>query len=303
MTIVTVSLSAGALLALAVVFSYVLGWANKAFHVEVDPRVTAIMDALPGANCGGCGFVGCSDYAEAVVGAGAPVNQCPVGGESCAAAVADIMGVVLTDTLPYRPVVHCGARTEEKLLRTEYLGERTCAAANLVAGVQGCTYGCLGLGDCQKACNYDAIHVVDGLSTVDYDKCVGCGACAKVCPRNIITMAPFKFERMLAVLCSNKDFGKAVKEVCTVGCVGCKACAKACSLFQVEDNLSSINYGLYCKDYEADLKTAVEKCPQKRLVLVGRPTAKHLEETRDMEVPELIEADFKTTVDETEWWG
>ncbi|MFZ7128527.1 MAG: RnfABCDGE type electron transport complex subunit B [Desulfobacterales bacterium] len=303
MTLVTVGLSAGALLAMAVVFSYVLGWANKAFHVEVDPRITAILDVLPGANCGGCGFVGCSDYAEAIVGTDAPVNKCPVGGESCAAAVADIMGVKLTETLPYRPIVHCGAHTEDKLMRSEYRGERTCAAANLVAGVQGCTYGCLGLGDCVSACNYDAIHIVDGLSTVDYEKCVGCGACAKTCPRNIITMTPFKYERMLAVLCSNKDFGKTVKEVCKVGCVGCKACAKACSLFMVEDNLSSINYGLYCRDYEEDLKTAIEKCPQKKLVLVGKPSVKHLKETIDMEVPELIEADFKTTVDDTEWWG
>ena len=218
-------------------------------------------------------------------------------------ALAEVMGVDAEPSYPWRPVVHCGAHTEDRLGRSPYFGEQRCGPANLVTDIQGCTYGCLGFGDCTRACNFDAIHVIDGLARVDYEKCVGCGACAKVCPRNIITMAPFKFERMLAVLCSNKDFGKAVKEVCTVGCVGCKACAKACSLFQVEDNLSSINYELYCKDYEADLKTAVEKCPQKRLVLVGRPMAKHLEETRDMEVPELIEADFKTTVDETEWWG
>jgi Na+-translocating ferredoxin:NAD+ oxidoreductase RNF subunit RnfB len=258
---------------------------------------------LPGANCGGCGFVGCSDYAEAIVGADAPVNKCPVGGEGCAAQVAGIMGVELTDTLPFRPVVHCGAHTEDKLLRHTYLGEKTCAAANLVSGVQGCTYGCLGIGDCTRACNYDAIHVVDGLATVDYDKCVGCGACAKVCPRNIITMTPFKYQRVMAVACSNKDFGKAVKEVCKVGCIGCKACAKACSLFQVEDNLSSINYDLYCQDYTEELKKAIEKCPQKKIILVGKPTAKHLEETKDMDVPELVEANFRTTVDDTEWWG
>jgi Na+-translocating ferredoxin:NAD+ oxidoreductase RNF subunit RnfB len=303
MTLVTVSLSAGALLAMAVVFSYVLGWANKAFHVEVDPRITAVLEALPGANCGGCGFVGCGDYAEAVVVQNAAVNKCTVGGAGCAQAVAAIMGVEVTDTLPYRPVVHCGAHTHDKLGRHEYRGEATCAAANLVNGVQGCIFGCLGMGDCQRACKYDAIHVVDGLSTVDYQKCVGCGACAAVCPRNIITMTPFKYERMMAILCSNKDFGKAVKDVCKVGCIGCKACAKACSLFQVSDNLSSINYELYCRDYSAELQKAIEKCPQKRIVLVGKPSAKHLEATQDMAVPELLEAEFKTTVDDTEWWG
>ena len=303
MNAVTLGLSAGTLFAMSVILAYILGWASRKFHVEVDPRVTAILDALPAANCGGCGFVGCSDYAEAVVGDNAPVNKCPVGGESCAAEVAGIMGVELTDTLPFRPIIHCGAHTEQKLLRHEYFGEKTCAAANLVSGVQGCTYGCLGLGDCSRACNYDALHVVDGLATVDYDKCIGCGACGKVCPRNIITMTPFKFQRIMAVACSNKDFGKAVKEVCAVGCIGCKACAKACSLFQIEDNLSSINYDLYCQDYTEELKKAIDKCPQKKIILVGKPSAKHLEETKDMHVPELVEAEFRTTVDDTEWWG
>jgi RnfABCDGE-type electron transport complex B subunit len=303
MNFVTVGLSAGTLLAMAVVLSYILGWASRKFHVEVDPRVTAILDVLPAANCGGCGFVGCSDYAEAIVGADAPVNKCPVGGESCATEVAGIMGVELTDTLPYRPIVHCGAHTEDKLKRHEYRGEQTCAAVNLVSGVQGCIYGCLGYGDCTRACNYDAIHIRDGLAMVDYDKCIGCMACAKVCPRNIITMTPFKFERVLAVACSNKDFGKAVKDVCKVGCVGCKACAKACSLFTIEDNLSSINYDAYCQEYSEDLHKAFEKCPQKRLMLVGKPSAKHLEETKDLSVPELVEADFRTTADDMEWWG
>lgn len=303
MNAVTLGLSAGTLFAMAFVLAYILGWASRKFYVKVDPRVTAIMEVLPGANCGGCGYVGCSDYAEAIVGDSAPVNKCPVGGTSCAEAVAGIMGVELGDTLPYRPIVHCGAHSDDKLGHHAYRGEQTCAAANLVAGVQACTYGCLGFGDCTRACNYDAIHVQDGLATVDYEKCVGCGACAKVCPRNIITMTPFKFERVLAVACSNKDFGKAVKEVCKVGCIGCKACAKACSLFQVQDNLSSINYDLYCQDYTEELKKAIEKCPQKKIILVGKPSSKHIEETMDMEVPELVEADFRTTVDDQEWWG
>jgi len=303
MNAVTLGLSAGTLFAMAVVFSYILSWASRKFYVDVDPRVTAIMEVLPGANCGGCGFVGCSDYAEAIVGDGATVNKCPVGGSSCAAEVAGIMGVELKETLPFRPIIHCGAHTEDKLHRHAYIGEQTCAAANLVSGIQGCTYGCLGIGDCTRACNYDALHVVDGLATVDYDKCVGCGACAKVCPRNIITITPFKYQRVMAIACSNKDFGKAVKDVCNVGCIGCKACAKACSLFQIEDNLSSINYDLYCQDYSEDLRKAIEKCPQKKIILVGKPTAKHLEETKDMDVPELVEAEFRTTVDDQEWWG
>ena len=134
------------------------------------------------------------------------------------------MGVELGETFPFRPIVHCGAHTEDRLGRTLYQGESRCAAANLVSDVQACTYGCLGFGDCTRACNYDAIHVVDGLATVDYDKCVGCGACSRACPRNIITITPFKAERIMAVTCANKDKGKDVMAVCNVGCIGCGAC-------------------------------------------------------------------------------
>jgi RnfABCDGE-type electron transport complex B subunit len=303
MNFVTIGLSAGTLLGMAVVFSYVLGWASKAFHVEVDPRVEAIIEALPGANCGGCGYVGCSDYAEAVVFSNATVSLCTVGGESCARAVADIMGVEVGESYPYRPIVHCGAHLNDKLKRTEYRGEKRCLTVNLVANVQGCTYGCLGYGDCERACEFDAIHVVDGLATVDYDKCVGCGACSRVCPRNIISMAPFKAERIMAVTCSNKDSGKDVMSVCEVGCIGCKKCARVCSLIKIEEGISTIDYEAYGTECPPDLMEACEKCPRSRLVFVGKPSEKDRAKVADEELPEVVEPDFKTTVDDTEWWG
>jgi H+/Na+-translocating ferredoxin:NAD+ oxidoreductase subunit B len=299
MTIVTIGLAAGTMLAMALVLSYVLGWANTAFHVEVDPRINAVMDALPGANCGGCGFIGCGEYAEAVVDAGAEVNKCPVGGESCATDVAGIMGVELGAALPFRPVIHCGAHYEERLGRTEYHGEQRCVSANIVADVQGCTYGCLGFGDCASACDYDALHVIDGLATVDYEKCIGCGACAKVCPRNIITITPFKAERILAITCSNKDKGKDITKVCTVGCIGCGACARASDLFTIEDNLSTINYDAYEPVCSLDVIKACDKCPRHRIVFVGKKDA-------DESITfsgEVVEPDFKTTLDDTEWRG
>lgn len=301
--ITVILLAAATMLVLAVFMAYVLGWANKTFQVEVDPKVEQVTEALPGANCGGCGYVGCSEYAEAVVAGKAPPDKCPVGGESCAAKIAQILGIELEQTWPYRPVVHCGANYEQRLKRHDYYGDRRCATANLVGGVQGCTYGCLGFGDCEDVCPFDAIHVIDGLATVDYNKCTGCGACAKACPRNIIHMVPFKAEKMVVVACSNKDFGKDVRAVCKVGCLGCGACARLSDVFKVKDNISRIDYDKYDPEQMDAINLVLEKCPMKRVVEVGKPSEADLAAVADEETPEIVRDEFKTTVDKTEWHG
>ena len=303
MTWLTIMLAAGLMLALAIVTACVLGWANKTFHVDVDPRIDEVNRALPGANCGGCGYVGCNEYAEAVVAAKAPPDKCTVGGASCATALANILGVELGQSWPRRPVVHCAARWSDRLQRNEYRGEPTCGSANIISGVQGCTYGCLGLGDCRGACDFDAIRVIDGLAVVDYTKCVGCGACAAACPRNIISMVPFKAERVLAVACSNRDFGKDVKAVCKVGCIGCGRCAKMNELFKMIDNLPEIDYDRYDPETADQLEAVVRKCPMSGLLFVGKPTEKDLAAVADEQLPDRIEADFRTTVDKTDWQG
>jgi len=286
---------------LAIAFGVILGWANRAFHVEVDPKVEAIGEALPGANCGGCGFVGCSEYAEAVAAGTTEVDLCGPGGGDCAARLAKIMGVEIEESFPYRAVVHCAADENERFQRREYDGEKTCVSANLVGGVQGCTYGCLGFGDCYRACQYDAIDIVRSLSTIDYGKCIGCKACSQVCPRNIISMVPFKTETMFVVACSNKDKGPVVKEVCAVGCIGCTACSRKADLIEIADNLPTVDYSKYSQ--AADFEAAIEKCPRGSMVYVGKPTAEDIAAVAGEELPERIEADFKTTVDETEWRG
>jgi len=297
MTIVVIGLAAGTLFSMAVMMSFILSWANRAFHVEVDPRVEAVINALPGANCGGCEYIGCSDYAEAVAN-GEDVDKCTVGGSSCATELAGIMGVEVGQTLPYRAIVHCDAHLEDRLGRNEYRGMQTCLTANLLADVQGCTFGCLGFGDCVTACRFDAIHTVDSLAMVDYEKCVGCGACAKVCPRNIISMIPFKSEQVLAVLCSNKDLGKEVKKVCKVGCIGCKACARISTLFDMDESLPILNYDEYSSEAIVDLEKACEKCPTKSLAFVGKSFGKDNKAVADKEESKLVEPDFKSTVDD-----
>ncbi len=300
---VMIILAAGTMLVLATFMTYVLGWANKTFHIEVDPRVEEVIAGLPGANCGGCGYAGCSEYAEAVVAGDVPPDKCPIGGESCAKKIAAILGVELEQSWPYRPVVHCGAAKDQRLKRRRYLGEPTCGAANILAGVQGCTYGCLGLSDCQEACPFDAIHMIDQLAVVDYDKCTGCGKCARACPRNIISMVPFKSEQMLVVTCSNKDFGKDVRAVCKVGCLGCGACARISDLFKLEDNVSRIDYDKYDPEKMDAVNVVLEKCPMKQIVYVGKPSEKDLAAVADRQAPEIVRDEFKTTVDETEWHG
>ena len=301
-TVITVVLAAATMLSLASLVGFALGWANRAFHVEADPKVERIDAALPGANCGGCGFVGCGEYARAVAAGKTPIDRCTIGGAGCVAALAEIMGVEFATTWPYRPVVHCGATLDQRLKRGDYRGEPTCRSANLVAGFQGCTYGCLGLGDCVDVCHDDAIHLVDGVAVVDYDACTGCGACARACPRDIISMVPFKSDRMLVVGCSNKDFGNDVRAVCTIGCIGCKACERANPLFHITDALAEIDYDRYGPD-QSDLAPVVEKCPMESLVFVGKPCERTIDAVRDEQAPEPITAEAASTVDRTDWRG
>ena len=293
------------MLMLALVFAWILGWANEALAVEVDPKIEAICKVLPGANCGGCGFVGCGDYAEAVVIKGVAVNLCPVGGEAVAQKVAEILGVELKETYPYRPAVHCGAKCEDKLGRHEYVGEHSCTAANLIPGVQACAYGCLAMGDCERSCKFDAIHVIDGQTVVDYDKCVGCGACEKACPRHVISMVPFKSEQMYILRCNNKDFGKDVKSVCKVGCLGCGACARqAANIIKMQGKLPQFDYENYDPaTIHEIMQTVIEKCPVGGFVKIGKPSKEDLAKVKDETLPDVVIGKFETTVDKTEWRG
>ncbi len=294
-------LAAGAMLLLALAFGLVLGWANVKFHVEQDPKVEAVIEALPGANCGGCGLVGCSDFAVAVTAGKIAADKCPVGGPAVAQEIAEILGIEVSESAPYRPVVHCAANDEKRLQLADYRGEQTCFAANIMGGVQGCTYGCLGFGDCAKICDYDAIRIEKRLAVIDYDKCVGCGACERACPRHIISMIPFKAEQMLVVACSNHDKGPLVKKVCKVGCIGCKLCQKFVDVFKVDDNLAKLDYEKYQLD--TDFTKALEKCPMEGMIYVGKPSERDLAAVADEELPEKITDNFETTADKADWRG
>ena len=196
--------------------------------VPVDERVEKITGVLAGANCGACGCAGCADYAKTIVEDGNAINKCTPGGAACVAAIAEIMGVEASSSTPVKAVVACSGTCEKTSKRYEFQGIQSCQAVKGLYGGDGmCKYGCLGYGDCVKACPFDAIHVVDGVAKVDRAKCVGCGACASACPNSIISVIP-EHKRKPVVLCQNKDKGADTRKACTAGCIGCMKCAKAC---------------------------------------------------------------------------
>jgi electron transport complex protein RnfB len=250
-------------------FALVLLIASVKLRVEVDPKVEEIHEALPNLDCGACGFAGCGQYAKAVLEDAELIGKCAPGGAEVSNKIADILNLQVSESGPQKkPIVHCRAHAEDKTVYAKYQGIRTCIAANALANVQACAFGCLGFGDCMRACKFDALHIVDGLATVDYEKCTGCTACSKACPRHLIEMVPFRHENMMTVACSSKETGKSTRAICKVGCIGCGVCAKQSELFKVEENLARFDYAQYQMTEKEE--TAMNKCPTKVIIYRGK---------------------------------
>jgi electron transport complex protein RnfB len=205
-----------------------LGAASLKFAVQVDPRVAEIDLALPGVNCGACGYAGCSALARAMAEGREAANACLAGGADVAAAVAAILGVDAGEVAKRVAVVHCKGALGVALEKGVYHGVPDCrAAAQVGGGSKLCNYGCLGLGSCERVCPFDAIHVAgDGLAHVDRRNCTGCGNCVEVCPKRLIDLMPA--DELVYVRCNSPLKGKAVKSACPVGCIGCTKCEKTC---------------------------------------------------------------------------
>jgi Na+-translocating ferredoxin:NAD+ oxidoreductase RNF subunit RnfB len=259
------------LFALAAGFAIVLLVASIKLKVKIDPKIELIYQALPHADCGACGQPGCAQYAKALASNPTLLGKCAPGGKKTTDALAKLLGLAPDETkAPIRPVIHCRAHSADKTTSGLYSGIPTCLAANSLSSFQACRFGCLGLGDCVASCKFDAIKIVDGLATVDYDKCTGCGACAKACPRNIIEMVPFNTDQILTVACSSKESGKDTRTVCKVGCIACKLCTKQSDLFTLTDNLAKVDYQNFNHSEQTD--TAQQKCPTKVIISVGKNT-------------------------------
>ncbi|WP_394271871.1 RnfABCDGE type electron transport complex subunit B [Butyricicoccus sp.] len=228
---------------MGLLFGLILAFASKIFAVEVDARIPAVQECLPGANCGGCGYAGCNGLATAIVEGKAPVNGCPVGGAAAAEKIAAVLGVEVTESEKMIAHVHCSGTCENAKNRAQYEGIQDCLGAIRVAnGYKECAFACLGLGTCEKACPFGAIHVVDGVAKVDASKCTACSKCIAACPKHIISLVPEK--NAVRVDCSSKAKGKEVMDACSVGCIGCGLCEKTCKLdaIHMEGNIPVIDY-------------------------------------------------------------
>ena len=227
---------------LGAVFGGILAVASKVFAVKVDERLPKLTGALPGANCGGCGFAGCQAYAQAVIDGKAEIGLCAAGGAEAAKKMSEIMGVESVEVEKKVAMVKC--RGQNHLPKGRYDGIADCRSAMFVTGdgPSACPNGCLGFGTCESVCKFDAIHVVGGVARVDADKCTGCMQCVEVCPRKVII--PVTYNTDIVIACSNHERGAHTRKVCDIGCVGCHLCEKQCDYdaIHVINNLATIDY-------------------------------------------------------------
>lgn len=291
--------------AIGLVSALVLWIVAKKFAVKEDPRIAQVCAVLPGANCGGCGFPGCSALAEACVKAATEKGslgglKCPGGGQECANKIAAILGIEATISAPKLAVVRCNGTCEFRPHVTNYEGVINCKIANTTGkGGTMCAYGCLGCGDCVSVCQFDAIHMnhETGLPEVNKDKCTACGACSKACPRHIIEIRQVDEQKATVVVqCVNKDKGAQAKKACSVACIGCMKCQQVCG----SDAITIENFLAYIDPVKCtQCRSCEEVCPQGSILgLNMEPNTKRVAPKAPAQTPAkaaIVESETKPT--------
>jgi RnfABCDGE-type electron transport complex B subunit len=265
----TILIALATLGGLTLLLAGMLVLANKKLYVYEDPRIDAVEDMLPHANCGACGFPGCRPFAEALVGGEALPGKCTVSSEDGRQKIAEFLGVALGGEEKQVARLACAGGTNVARNKAQYQGLESCSAAALVSGGgKGCFWGCLGHGDCEVVCDFDAITMNEyGLPVVDQEKCTACGDCVEVCPKGLFSLQPLS--NQLWVACKNLEQGDAILEECQVACTACGKCAKdAGNLITIEHNLPVVHYGagLQKQDF-------IQRCPTGAIVWLEKDGA------------------------------
>ena len=254
----TVGLVVGIIAILAIIFGLLIVLVHKFTYVKEDERISKTTEKLSGANCGGCGFAGCADFAKALVEGRTTLDSCNATDNDSKKEIALYLNIDYNDSVDKMAVVCCngGINAKDKY---NYVGEKDCYKCNaLFGGFKSCQEGCLGFGTCKNACEYNAIQIKNGVAVVDKNLCVGCGACINKCPNVLIEYVPKTAK--VYVACSTKCVGKSAVENCKVSCIGCGLCAKNCP-----SNAIEMKNGLPVIDYEkcTGCEVCVNKCPRK----------------------------------------
>jgi Na+-translocating ferredoxin:NAD+ oxidoreductase RNF subunit RnfB len=262
MNLTSVIIAALVIGVIAILVGILLGKASEIFKVETDEKAIQVRECLPGNNCGACGFPGCDGLASAIAKGEAAMNACPVGGAAVAEKIAAIMGGEAGEAVRLTACVKCKGDCDKAKDVYRYVGPESCRIASNSpnGGPKGCTFGCLGYGECKAVCEFGAIRIQDGIAVIDKEKCKACGKCVAACPRHIISMVPYEKEHV--IMCNSKERGLDVKAVCQAGCIGCTLCVRSCpaEAISMEGHLPVIDYEK-CTNCGA----CKAKCPMKTI--------------------------------------
>ncbi len=268
-TIITLS-------AIGIIAAVILYFLAQKFKVYEDPKIDEVDEALPSANCGGCGFPGCRNFAEACVKTDDLDSLfCPVGGNDCMSEVATILGKVVAEKTPQVAVLRCNGSPKHRERVNTYDGAENCTIAhNLYGGYTDCSYGCLGMGECVDSCNFEAMYMdkETDLPVIIQEMCTACGACIEACPKDLLELRnKGKKDRRIFVSCMNEDKGGVAKKACDVACIGCSKCFKACKF----DSIEMKNNRAYI-DFEKCVlcRACVKVCPTEAIHEINFPLRK-----------------------------